>query len=115
MKKNIFVLLLSLFCGVYAVDPVFTANFEENFIGRSRGKKIDAKVSQELLWETLQNLLQPGLKGNAAVIGTSPDKGKLYHAVYKNDGILNPFEGTVSFWVVGLGAFKSVFFKLKFE
>ena len=99
MKKNIFVLLLSLFCGAYAVDPVFTANFEENFIGRSRGKKIDAKVSQELLWETLQNLLQPGLKGNAAVIGTSADKGKLYHAVYKNDGILNPFEGTVSFWV----------------
>ncbi len=99
MKKNIFVLLLSLFCGVYAVDPVFTADFEENFTGRSRGKNIDGKVSQELLWETLQNLLQPGIEGTAAVIGTSPDKGKLYHAVYKNDGILNPFDGTVSFWV----------------
>ena len=99
MKKNIFILLLSLFCGAYAAEPVFTADFEENFTGRSRGKKIDAKVFQELLWETLQNLLQPGVEGTAAVIGTSPDKGKLYHAVYKNDGILNPFEGTVSFWV----------------
>ena len=99
MKKSIFTLLFVFFCGLYAADPVFKADFEENFTGKSRGKNIEGKVSQELLWETLQNLLQPGLKGNAAVIGTSADKGKLYHAVYRNSSILNPFEGTISFFV----------------
>ena len=99
MKKIIIALFLCLSGIVFAAEPVFTADFEENFSGKSRGRVIDGKVSQELLWETLQNLLQPGIKGSAAVIGTSADKGKLYHAVYKNDNILTPFEGTVSFCV----------------
>ena len=99
MKKIIITTLLCLTGIIFAAEPVFTAGYEENFSGAYKGKTVEGQVSQELLWETLQNLLQPGLKGNAAVIGTSADKGKLYHAVYRNSSILNPFEGTISFFV----------------
>ena len=99
MKKIIITVFLCLTGIIFAAEPVFTAIYEENFSGTYKGKTVEGKVSQELLWETLQNLLQPGLKGNAAVIGTSADKGKLYHAVYHNSSILNPIEGTISFFV----------------
>ena len=99
MKKTFSLFLLCLAGVIFAATPVFQADYEENFSGQSRGKTVEGKVSQELLWETLQNLLQPGVKGNAAVVGTSADKGKLYHAVYKNSGIINPFEGTISFCI----------------
>ena len=100
MKKIFFLIFAGIFSFFPAgAEPVFTASFEENFTGITRNGNVEAKVSQQLLWETLQNLLQPGVSGNAAVIGTSADKEKLYHAVYRNNGILSPREGTVSFYV----------------
>ena len=100
MKK---IILLTLICLVklsYGATPVFTAAFEENFLGLHNGKTLEGKVSQQLLWETLQNMLQPGLKGTAAVIGTSSDKEKVYHAIYNNkNNVLNPIAGTIAFCV----------------
>ena len=100
MKKIIFLTLICLIKLSYAATPTFTAAFEENFIGLHNGKSLEGKVSQQLLWESLQNMLQPGIKGTAAVIGTSTDKEKVYHAIYNNqNNILNPIEGTIAFCV----------------
>ncbi|MBO4633309.1 MAG: LamG domain-containing protein [Lentisphaeria bacterium] len=80
--------------------PVFHASYDQNFSANSGNEIVDAKVSQELLWETFQNLLQPGIVSNAAVIGTSGrNKEKHYHAVYSNKGYLDNQIGTVSFWI----------------
>jgi len=100
MKKSICGLLLLCSGMILANDAVFTASFEESFIADSKEGRIDAKVSQELLWETLQNLFQPGISGKAAVVGTAGEKKeKLYHAVYKKNSLLRTDQGTVSFFV----------------
>ena len=100
MKKSLFAALLVPILISAAETPVFKASFDENFIGETKGGTVDAKVSQELLWETLQNLLRPGVAGNAAVIGTSGEKKeKLYHAIYRFPGVPGTEQGTISFCV----------------
>lgn len=100
MKKLLLCAALVLSSAVMTAKPVFTASFEESFIAESKEGRLDGKASQELLWETLQNLFQPGVSGKAAVIGTSGSKKeKLYHAVYKKNDLLRTDQGTVSFFV----------------
>ena len=53
MKKTFSLFLLCLTGVIFAATPVFQADYEENFTGQSRGKAVEGKVSQELLWETL--------------------------------------------------------------
>lgn len=100
MKKITFLFVFAVFGVIFASEPVFHASFEENFAGNGRHGRIDAKVSQEQLWETIQYLFQPGITGKAAVVGTSgARKEKLYHAVYKKADLLRTDHGTVSFFV----------------
>ena len=47
----------------------------------------------------MQYLLRPGIRGNAAAIGTSGDKNKLYHAVFQTPGVPGREQGTISFYV----------------
>ncbi|MBQ9502407.1 MAG: hypothetical protein IJU70_09650 [Lentisphaeria bacterium] len=100
MKKFFFSIFLLPLLVFGTEEPVFKASFDENFSGKTARGTAEARVSQELLWETLQNLLRPGVAGNAALIGTLGErKEKLYHAVYRVPGIPGTTKGTVSFCV----------------
>jgi hypothetical protein len=94
------ILLTSLFAIAATEKPTFYASFDRDFSAEVNTGRVEGKLSQEILWETLQNLLQPGISGQAAVVGTFGEKKeKVCHAVFDNQEWLDTETGSVMFWV----------------
>lgn len=96
MKKSI---IASLTIGTLALTagtaPVFHASFDKDLNGSGANASIVKGVSYS---KKTAPVLVGGVSGKALTVGTSADKKDLYNALYPADKILNPAQGTVSFW-----------------
>ncbi|MBR7103754.1 MAG: LamG domain-containing protein, partial [Lentisphaeria bacterium] len=81
---------------------MFHADFDKDFRVVTQGKIETGRHSVPINMETLSMLLQSGVKGQAAKIGTQMVNGKKEHAFIHYSGkavkAVNAEQGTVSFW-----------------
>jgi hypothetical protein len=101
MKKFILPLLLLLCLSLHAEPkPVFHATFDTDFTAKINGKAVPGQHTQKVVFETLSRLLQPGVEHKAALIGKiGKNPGDFFSITYPGKNIINPKQGTISFWV----------------
>lgn len=93
-------LLLTAVLGAAEVKPVFHAPFDLDFRADVPSGKVEGKHSMPITMETLSMLLHPGVKGNAAKIGTQVTSSGTDASLIQYPGsVLNTKQGTVSFWM----------------
>ena len=101
-KKCFIALMMIMGFGALGTEPglVFHAPFDKDFSAKVNGKIMDGKHSQQVLFETLSILLQPGVAGKAALIGRPESNKASHHSItYPGENIINPDHGAISFWV----------------
>ncbi len=95
-------MVLAAGLSVLAAEPeiVFHAPFDKDFSATVNGKIVQGQHSQQVLFETLATWLQPGVSGKAALIGRPENNPANHYGItYKGTDIVNPKQGTVSFWI----------------
>ncbi len=102
IKRNLLFMVLAAGLSVLAAEPeiVFHAPFDKDFSATVNGKIVQGQHSQQVLFETLATWLQPGVSGKAALIGRPENNPANHYGItYKGTDIVNPKQGTVSFWI----------------
>jgi hypothetical protein len=101
IKQCFLALLLAITINVFAEpEVVFHAPFDKDFSAKVNGKIMDGRHSQQVLFETLSILLQPGVSGKAALVGRPENNKSSHHSItYPGENIISTKQGAISFWV----------------
>ena len=98
---NLFVLLLIVFMISILTAKANKADVYFPFDGgvdSTKTAKIKGKISRKAAISHTNDILQPGIRGKALLVGRSKDEKHLYSVSYPGN-FISPESGTITFWV----------------